>query len=255
MRVQHSIVAVVAALVVSLAAVRTGHAEAAKLGLAVTFADATAGEKYRAYVSYLASDPARFERDLATLARLEASDVQYVIRIGGEFESGVEGSLTSDGERVFVNVSNEGGLYGEVASLNSRLAHELEHARQFDEGEIAFARDAKTGRWRPAYTSYDIGDELKAWEAQLRAATPRDFWIVTDRKRKATILQQFAQAGTDERRAELLHRCGYGGSNPVAGSDVAFPASAGFAAGEVVHPTEARGFFGRVRRVSPSPWA
>jgi hypothetical protein len=249
-RTIHGLLVVAAAVLVIAAAAPPGRAEAPKVGVSLTCADARAVEKYRAYVAFIASDPARFERELATLKRLEASDVQYVIRIGGELEPGVEGSLSTDGERVVVSVSNEGGVYGEVASLNSRLAHELEHARQFDEGEIAFGRDARTGRWQPVYTSYDIGDEIKAWEAQLRASTPKDFWRVTDRKRKATLLQLFAEAGSDTARGELLARSGYGNRNPVAESDVVFPETAGFAAGQVIRPTEGRAFFGRVRRVS-----
>jgi hypothetical protein len=248
-------VAVLATALVVAVCAGPGRAEAPKLGASVTFADATALAAYRAYVAFLAADPERFDRELATLSRLERSDVQYVVRVGGDFAFGVEGDLTTDGVRVFVTVPNEGGAFGETASLNSRLAHELEHARQFDEGEVAFVRDAKTLRWQPSYTSYDIGDEVAAWEAQLRASTPRDFWRVTDRKRAPTLLQLFSAAGTAERRVAVLRSHGYADRNPVAGSDVAFFDTSGVAVGDVLRPTAERQFFGRVRRVYHNPSA
>jgi hypothetical protein len=229
---------------------RAGRAEVPKLGVSVTFANAEALDRYRAYVEFLSSDPARFEAELATIDRLERSDVQYVIRICGACEGGVEGSLTTDGDRIFINVSNTGS---ETASLNSRLAHELEHARQFDAGEIAFTRDRKDGNWKPARSSYDIGDEVKAWDAQVRASTPKDYWLVTDRKRKPTLLQLFAQATTPERQAEVLRQHGYDDRKPEPDSDVVFPDTAGFVAGQVIRPTYALAFFGRVRRICHSP--
>ncbi len=249
MRTNRLFISIPIAIALILATAAPRHAEATKIGVSVTFADDVALEKYRAYVTYLASDPARFERDIATLARLEHSDVIYVIRIADTFESGIEGSLTTDGERIFVNVSNRGGVR-QAASLNSRLAHELEHARQFDAGEIAFSRDAKTKHWTPVYSSYDIGDEVKAWEAQLRLASPRDFWFSADKVGEGTLLQIFAEAGTPERRADVLLRNGYTDRNPVVDSDVVFPASTGFKAGQVVRPDGDRTFFGRVNRVS-----
>ncbi len=230
-------------------AVAPSRAEASKLGVAVTFADATALEKFTAYREFLALAPEQYEAELATLSRLERSDIQYVIRIGGDTEAGVEGRLSTDGARVFVTVSNEGGP-GEAASLNSRLAHELEHARQFDAGELAFTRNERTGKWEPVYSSYDIGDEVKAWEAQMHVAVPKDYWLVTYRKRKPTLLQLFATAASNDDRVAVLREHGYADRYPVPDADVVFPRAAGFAAGEVIRPSGMRQFFGRVRRIA-----
>ena len=228
---------------------RTGCAEAAKLGVSVTFADSTSLERYRDYVAFLSGDPVRFDAELATLARLERSDVTYVVRVGGRCASGVEGNLTTDGQRIFVTVSDQGGAFGETASLNSRLAHELEHARQFDAGELAFVRDGQSQKWHPIYGSYDIGDEVKAWAAQLRASNQKDYWYVTDRKRKPSLLQLFAAARDDEQRAATLRQHGYADRYPVPDADVVFTRASGFVAGDLVRPDGALAVFGRVRRI------
>lgn len=46
------------------------------------------------------------------------------------------------------------------------LAHELEHARQFLRGEIAFVTSDHGKSWHAAF--YDAADELRAFQAQLR---------------------------------------------------------------------------------------
>lgn len=224
------------------------RAEALEVEASLVCSDADAVTRLADYEAFLRSDPKRFARELATLEQLRRSDVRYVVRIGGVFEPGVEGSLTTDGERIFVSVA--GGCCG--ASLNSRLAHELEHARQFDDGEIAFSWDAATRSWRPAYSSYDIGDEVLAWQAQLRTALPLDYWRVTSRDRKPTLLQLFSQAETDDARAAVLVSHGYVDRNPVAGSIVAFPARFGFRAGQMVRPSAELAFFGRVHGAAAS---
>lgn len=95
--------------------------------------------------------------------------MKYIINVttdpvGGGGEA--EGSLTTDGQSVFVNVRNLGNNH-ETFSLDSRFAHELEHGRQFENGEIAFTKTAD-GKWVPNPTSYDINDELNAFKEQLK---------------------------------------------------------------------------------------
>ena len=211
---------------------------------------ATARERFNEYERMLEGDPQRFASELATLRRLEASDVTYVIRICRFDVDGVEGSLTTDGDRIFVNVSDKGGAAGEIASLNSRIAHELEHARQFNDGEVAFLRDPRSAEWCPAYTSYDIGDEVKAWAVQLNCSVPRDHWLQTVRGRQPTLLHEFGRAATDAERAQVLVQHGYRNRRQLLEVNVVFPASLGFVAGQLVRPDATRNFFGRVKAVS-----
>lgn len=246
MRSKFAAAALLAIVVVSA---RPCAAEPAKIDRSLDFTDERSAAAFRAYKTTLASDPSRYDAELATVSRLERSDVRYVIRVAPTAEPGVEGDVSTDGERVFVTVSDGGGPYGETASLASRLAHELEHARQFDAGELAFVRDPRDGRWKPQLSSYDIGDEVKAWAAQLRVASASDFWLVTHRKREPSVLKLFSLAADDDARAGVLRGHGYADRYPVRGCDVAFPRATGFAAGELVRPTERLAFFGRVRRV------
>src|ERR1041385_3601614 len=99
---------------------------------AISFAGGEARRAFEAYVQFLERDPEKFEGELATLRLVSGSQITYVVRIVDRFGGSAEGLLRADDERVFVNVSARGD---EVASLNSRLAQELEHARQFECGE------------------------------------------------------------------------------------------------------------------------
>jgi hypothetical protein len=230
-------------------AARSGTGVAAKLDTSVVFDGQKAYERFKEYEAFLESDPVRYDRELATLRRLEQSDVIYVVRIGTFDDRRVEGSLTSDGERIFINVANSGGVNGEVASLNSRFAHEFEHARQFNDGEVAFQRDPHTGAWGPSYTSYDIGDEVRAWMAQLDVALERDHWTVSSRGRNPTLLHLMANADSDEERALLLVQHGYVNRRQLFDANVVFPAEFGYAVGQMLRPAETRNFFGRVNAI------
>jgi hypothetical protein len=228
--------------------------DAPKLGGAILFADAHSKARFEAYRAFLEKDPVKFASELATVERLERSDVQYVVSVVARFDGRIEGELSTDGERVLVSVSDLGGPHAEVASLNSRFAHELEHARQFDAGELGLARDATTGRWASQYSSYDLGDEVEAWEAQLDASTVGDFWMRRDGMWIPTLLRLFANSKSDERRAQVLAQHGYSGVNPVFGSNVCFGATSGYTVGQLVRPDPSRGInmFGRVYAVQPN---
>ena len=209
---------------------------------AISFADDRARARYEAYAIFLERDPHRFASAIATVRRLERSDVEYRFTTGGAFEWNVEGSLTTDGERVYVNIADRGAM-----SRNSRIAHELEHARQFDDGEIAFERDPRTGGWVAHRASYDIGDEVKAWSVQLNASIEEDFWRRPEGGawRLPSLLGEFAEVESDEARARLLAERGYGELARVPNSHVAFARSRGYGVGQLL-----RGhLFGRVRTV------
>jgi hypothetical protein len=220
----------------------------------ITFDDGKARATFDAYLAFLESDGATFASELATVERLRRSEVEYRVRMRGAFERGIEGELTTDGRRVFISISAGGDAGGKgVApyacfSQRSCLAHELEHARQFDAGELAFVKNPGTGQWQPAPGSYDVGDEVKAWSAQLTTATENDLW----RRSKASgllrgsLLRQFASARTDRERAGVLLGAGYTNLNPAANQNVVFRSEAGYNVGQLLRPDEKRPFFGRV---------
>lgn len=247
-------VLVLVVAIMLIAHARVGRAaEAPKTGNSILFADADSKRRFDEYRALLEKDPSKYAAEVETVRRLERSDVQYVVSVCGRFGRGVEGKLSSDGERVIVYVTDIGGPAAETASLNSRFAHELEHARQFDAGELGLARDPNTGKWASHYGSYDIGDEVSAWRAQLALAIPQDFWAHRDGTWAPTLLRQFANARTDDERARVLVQNGYRGVNPIFASNVRFAAAAGHAAGDVVRPNLSRGenLFARVFDVVP----
>lgn len=214
----------------------------------LTFADARSRRRFDEYRARLERDPTRFADELATVRRLERSDVDYRFAVVGRFDGLVEGEITTDGERVLLLVSDVGGPQGDLASIDSRIAHELEHARQFDAGELALAQDPSTGRWASHYASYDVGDEVKAWRAQLALAESGDYWLRRDNSWRPTLLRLFSDEKTDEGRARVLARHGYGRVNPVVGANVRFDVSSGYSVGQLVRPDGRPGcnVFGRV---------
>jgi hypothetical protein len=215
-------------------------------GASLGFADERARTRFLEYRRFLEEEPARYVAELATIDRLVASDIEYVVAVCDPLGPGIEGCLTTDGERVVINVTDVRGVSGDIASLNSRFAHELEHARQFDAGELALARDPVTGNWISDYNSYDIGDEVKAWTAQLRASSPRDYWRELNGMRKPTTLRRFASAADDVERARVLLAHGYARVNPLLDRRVHMRADAGLSAGDVVHPSAGHDIFGRL---------
>jgi hypothetical protein len=216
----------------------------------ITFEDTAARRTFLAYVVFLEQNRDKFADELATLRQLERSEVNYHVGLGAFVWRGVEGGLTTDGVRVYITVSARGGPCGEIASMNSRFAHEFEHARQFDDAELAFTRDPETGQWRPEYASYDIGDEVKAWRVQMKTSISKDLWMTREGDRRPSLLQKFATAGTDRDRARVLVACGYGKRNPRTDSNVVVSSKARYGAGQLLRPNGQRNFFGRVHSVS-----
>jgi RHS repeat-associated protein len=216
-------------------------------GEIIAFADKEAREKFENYEKFLNTDTKKYAAELNTLNQLKNSEVEYQINVGGNFAEGAEGNLTSDGSRVFVSISNVGGPSGEVFSLNSRFAHELEHARQFENGEFAFVRN-QAGEWNPSRTNYDIGDEVKAWKVQQNASTDSDYFQSKSGRQEPSTLSKFSRAKTDDERAGVLVRNGYPNRNPNRDSNVRFSASEGYKPGQLIRPSDRPNFFGRVHK-------
>src|SRR5262245_22228050 len=90
------------ALFASYAAARPP--EAPKIGASILFADDRSRQRFDEYRAFLESDPTKFASQLATIRRLEYSDVQYVVAVSAPIGGGVEGILSTDGERVLIRV-------------------------------------------------------------------------------------------------------------------------------------------------------
>ncbi|HSW39146.1 MAG TPA: RHS repeat-associated core domain-containing protein [Acidobacteriota bacterium] len=198
-------------------------------GEIIKFASEDAEHAFWEYYDFIKKDPLKYKNELAAHGQLIASKIIYVVGIRNQ-RKGAEGSITTDGDKVFVTVSNVGGPAGEIYSLNSRMGHELEHARQFDSGEIGFAK-GPDGKWRPNPASYDIGDEVKAWNVQLNLATSGDYWT---RKATPSILSQFSNAKSDDERAGVLVRTSYPHANRRMNSNVVYSESSGYEPGQLL---------------------
>lgn len=220
-------------------------------GEIVTFANDNAKKLYEEYLKFLNSDKKQYANELATVNRLQNSEVEYRLSVGGTNFEGAEGNTTTDGQRINIAISNVGGPAGETFSLNSRFSHELEHGRQFDNGELTFYKGAD-GKWHPSPATYDIGDEVKAWKAQLNTSTDSDYWKTEGGSRKPSLLRQFANAKTDDERAGVLARTsGYRDRNPNQNSDYVYAGKESYKPGQLVRTNDT---FGRVNRVAtPRP--
>jgi RHS repeat-associated protein len=206
---------------------------------------------YQEYEEFLNKDPRKYASELATINQLKDSDVTYVINLAEKAGNG-EGELTTDGDRILININNVGGTSGETFSRNSRFAHEMEHGRQFDSGELSFFKDQKTGRWRVSPTNYDIGDEVKAFQAQQNVADNSDYWTNNGGGvgSRPTLLREFATAQTDDERARVLSRSAYPGRNQRRDSNVVFGSETGYKTGQLIRASH---YFGRVSRVFERP--
>lgn len=211
----------------------------------LTFADERSRRVVETYIAFLERDAVCFAKHLATIRALSRSDVEYRITVTSHLGDGIEGAVSTDGVRVDIRVDGRTGPGGARWSLNSRLAHEFEHARQFEDGEFAFLRDRRTGDWGSEDATYDIGDEVKAWEAQLAAASPDDLWTGQGCRRSPSQLQRFAEARTDDARARFLVSIGYADRNPVLDCNVV-AANPKHAAGTLLRPPQLQNFFGRI---------
>jgi RHS repeat-associated protein len=192
---------------------------------------------YKKYVEFLNKDSKKYASQLQTIAKLEKSDVNYLVNVTTSELSGsheAEGRTSTDGTNVLVTIRNIGGPQGEKFSIEGRFAHELEHGREFDDGEFSFVR--VNGNWQANPRDYDIYDEVNAFNAQLGVSAP-----VND----TPMLRSLRDVrNTEQNRANILKAVGgytNRGSRPVN------TAYGGAKPGELIRPTETSGhdFFGR----------
>lgn len=227
-------------------------AEAPKIGNSILFADEHSRSRFEEYRAQLDKDPERYAAQLATIRQLEQSDIQYVICVEKGMDDRIEGKLSTDGDRALICIADVTNKEKQVTTLAARLAHELEHARQLDSGEFALMRDPASGVWGSQYGSYDIGDEVKAWKAQLAVADVSDFWMRRKGVWVPSLLRLFSNEQTDDGRARVLRQHGYANVNPVFNSNVLFASTSGYAVGQVVRPdTDRRSYmFARVHGIA-----
>jgi RHS repeat-associated protein len=195
---------------------------------------------YKKYVDFLNKDPKKYASQLATVAKLDKSNVTYLVNVTSRELQGsheAEGRTSTDGTNVTVTIRNIGGPQGEKFSLEGRFAHEFEHARQFEDGEFNFVRTS-SGEWVPDRSTYDIYDEVKAFNAQLGVSAPiQDTPLLRS-------LRDDRMNDTD--RARILANGPYPNRNPVS-SNVTFLWNA--PPGILVRPNAAHpNVFGRVHQ-------
>lgn len=206
-------------------------------GEIIDYANKDSRKAFEEYEKFLNKDKKKYASELATLNQLKNSDVTYMIEVGGKQSSETaEGNTVPDaeGKSILVRIRNIGGAQGEKFDRNGRFAHELEHARQFDSGELAFAR-SQDGKWNPL--SYDIYDEVNAFNAQITVSPPIKDTPLLQSLRDERI--------NDGDRARLLINRAYPGlenRQERANVDRAWGAKPG----ELVRPAANRPFFGRV---------
>jgi hypothetical protein len=181
--------------------------------------DKDARRAFQDYMKLLNSDTKKYASELATIKQLEQSSVNYVVKLdqgGSDFSGGKEGNVTTNGTDVFINVADQGNGR-EKFSLNSRLGHELEHARQFDSGEWGFVSDKngrfmdKNGKYIGSFVGVDITDEVKAWSVGARLASTTDFTVMGGSSMpefQFRVLDTFNKAATDADKAAVLSKLG-----------------------------------------------
>ncbi len=197
-------------------------------GETIDFANKDSEKKFNEYVQTLDPDSDEYK----TVIQLQSSDINYVINVGTGLNTdgsdSQEGHTTTDGKNVLIDINNEGNGK-EKTSLNGRMAHELEHGRQVDNGELSFVK--VLGKWMP--NNYDIGDEVNAFKAQLHAS-PGDG--------NKGFLRDFALAKSDEERGKILARNSSGYATAAKNTDDKYVDIPGYKSGDIIKLDT---FFGR----------
>jgi RHS repeat-associated protein len=209
-------------------------------GRTISFANEDDEEQFKKYEAALAKDTKKYSSQIATVDQLRKSKVNYQFHVGGKQQSATaEGNVGFDGTNVTVNIRNVGGPSGEKFSLTGRIAHELEHARQVDSGELTFLQDGK-GNYSPSPITYDAMDEVRAFHAQLGLTMPIE-------SSKSPTLSNLGMARTDREAANAIIQAYPRLKNRPLNSVYRLPASSGAQAGDIIR----RGGFGRVHSVIP----
>ena len=128
--------------------------------------------------------------------KLHASDVKYIIRSSiieksEQIRGERSGSISTDGESVFVNIDmSKGGTYDREGT------HELVHAEQFEDGLTWFFRDSPNDSWKIAGNSLALEQEAYEKQHTKHPAYERggDRWLKT----VYPLLPETSERNTDE---------------------------------------------------------
>ena len=157
------------------------------------------------YFSFLNknSGKAEIKPILQRVLHIVASNMVYRIRLIDNriaLAHGGETHALSETE-IAVDFRDKVRLFGKRVLL----AHELEHAYQFETGKIAFIRPEATGQWFPLL--YDMHDEVEAFETQATifgAAPP------PGQREEAETVREFKRLNSMAEKIEFLRDFGYG---------------------------------------------
>ncbi len=145
-------------------------------GQTIDYADGYSKDLFDKYEQRLSKDPDKYKKELATIDQLKASKINYRIDATptNYAKESTEGTTGPDGQgNIVIGVRNRGGATGERSDIFGRLAHELEHGRQFDSGETAYVNNNPEGNdWHPHPAIYEITDEVNAFLSQLNVSYP-----------------------------------------------------------------------------------
>ncbi len=96
---------------------------------------------------------------------LKKSSETYVFKGTTKSKSKGNGFLSTDGTKIYVNYTFNGGDKDAGSGRSTSLLHETEHGVQFEHGEVGFQNTgtASAPNWVPIF--YDMTDELKAFQA------------------------------------------------------------------------------------------
>jgi RHS repeat-associated protein len=133
--------------------------------------------------------------------QLNNSDEIYYITYGEVTDKEAEGDFGYDGEKFVITLTEDG-----TQSFEARLAHEFAHGQEYENGEIGFYSTDKGKKWKSF--NYDMTDEVKAYDAALKAATVNDYWDLNHGTR--SVLGDYAKLTDMKEKISFLRNHGYG---------------------------------------------
>jgi len=189
-----------------------GRGKAKEDGTTVRFADAgPVWDDYWAFLNKHANED-RIKGILQKILRLQASSIEYRIRVLAHRSKQGEGGFTKAISDTVIGVNV---LSHAQFSKRVRLAHELEHAYQFETGRLAYWNYA--GKWYPFL--YDMQDEVDAydvgWAVYRAAPTPTDVLAA------GGMLVHYPATGSMAEKISYLRAHGYGHQRKSGPSTVA----------------------------------
>jgi len=180
-----------------------GRGKARENGRTVRFLDAKpAWDDYWSFLNKYSKNK-RIAEIRQRILRLQASEIEYRIRVLDRRSRGGEGGFTmalSD-TVIGVNIFDRAPF-----SKRLRLAHELQHAYQFETGRLGYLFRKSEQRWKPIL--YDMHDEADAydveWAVYRAAPNPSDTDAV------GRMIKHYPARGSTEEKISYLRAHGYG---------------------------------------------